>query len=150
MATVETSRPVSVEREVTDFYYSEPSPKGVGWVLFSAIVLGFVGVWAFFEGMLAIFESKVYVASATFVFSDLRTWGWIVMILGVLAVLASFALMAGSEIARWFGITVASLNAFGQLMFLDANPWWGMAMFTVNILIIYGLAAYGGARLRTR
>ncbi len=130
--------------------YEEPSPRGIGWVMFSAIMLGFAGLWAFFEGILAISSSKVFVANATYVFSDLRTWGWIVMILGVAAVCAAFAVLAGSEVARWFGIVVAGLGAWGQLMFLHANPWWGLAMFTINVLVIYGLAAYGGARLRAR
>ncbi len=35
-------------------------------------------------------------------------------------------------------------------MFIHANPWWSMAIFAVDMLIIYGLAAYGGARLRLR
>jgi hypothetical protein len=157
MATIEKStsraaseRSVTATPQTTDVYYGEPSPPGTGWVLFSAITLGFAGVWAFFEGILAISSSKVYVADATYVFSDLNTWGWIMTVLGVLAVFAAFALFTGSELARWFGITVAGVNAFGQLMFLHPNPWWSMAMFAVNILVIYGLAAYGGSRLRTR
>jgi hypothetical protein len=134
----------------TDSYYETPAPEGAGWLLFSAIALGFAGFWAFFEGLLAIGSSKIYVANATFVFSNLQTWGWIVMLLGIAAMFAAFAIYAGSEFARWFGISIAGLNAFGQLMFLQANPWWGALMFTVDILVIYGLAAYGGSRLRTR
>jgi hypothetical protein len=137
-----------VTPETTDFYYQEPAPKGAGWVLFSAIALGFAGVWAFFEGILALTSSKIYVANATYVFSDLHTWGWIVTGLGILTVLAAFALFTGSELARWFGISIAALNAWGQLMFIHAQPWWAMAMFTVDILVIYGLAAYGGHKLR--
>ncbi len=155
MATIEkpTSRVVSgtsltATPEATDFAYEEPLPEGTGWVLFSSIVLGFAGLWAFFEGILAISSSKVYAANATYVFSNLHTWGWIVMVLGILAVLAAFAVFTGSEVARWFGITVAALNAWGQLMFLHANPWWSVVMFTIDILVIYGLAAYGGSRLR--
>jgi hypothetical protein len=125
-------------------------PRGAGWVRFSAIVLGFAGVWAVVEGLLAIFSSRIYVGDASFVFSDLRTWGWIVTILGALAMLAAFSLATGSELARWFGIAVAGLNGLGQLMFVHANPWWSMAVFAINILVIYGLAAYGGARLRLR
>jgi hypothetical protein len=157
MATVETrtdrlgsSRPVAATPEISDLSYDDLAPaRGYGWVLFSAIVLGLMGIWAFFEGMLAIFDSKVYVADATFVFSDLHTWGWIVMTLGVLAIVASFAVAAGSEVARWFGIAVAGLYALGQLLFVDAYPWWSMAMFAVAILAVYGLAVYGGKRLLT-
>jgi len=82
------------------------------------------------------------------VFSDLSTWGWIVMILGVFQVIAGLSLMSGSEVARWFAIVVAGVNSLAQLNFAPAEPWWAMAMFTVDILIIYGLAAHGGARLR--
>ena len=117
---------------------------------FSAIVLGFVGVFGFIEGLLAISSSKVFTANATYVFSDLHTWGWIVTIVSVLTIMASFALLTGSELARWFGIAVASLNAVGQLMFFHANSWWAVCMFAVDILVIYGLAAYGGSRLRAR
>ena len=123
-------------------------PTGIGWVLFSAIMLGFVGTWGIIEGILAISSSKVFTANATFVFSGLNTWGWIVTILGALCVIAAFSLMTGSEVARWFGIAVAGVNGFGQLFFVDAYPWWSMAIFAVDILIIYGLAAYAGARLR--
>jgi hypothetical protein len=128
--------------------YYEQEPRGTGWVAFSAIVLGLVGVFSFIDGILAISSSKVFTANATYVFSDLHTWGWIVTILGALAVVASFTLFTGSELARWFGIAVASLNAIGQLMFVHANPWWAVCMFAVSILVIYGLAAYAGSRLR--
>ena len=44
---------------------------------------------------------------------------------------------------------VAGLNGFGQLMFVHANPWWSMTMFAVDMLVIYALAVYAGARLKT-
>jgi hypothetical protein len=128
----------------------EAERKGLGWLTFSAITLTIAGVWGIIEGILAISSSKVFLANAVFVFSSLNTWGWIVLVLGVLCILAALALTTGSELARWFGISVAGINAIGQLLFVDAYPWWAMAMFAVDILVIYGLAAYGGARLRAR
>jgi hypothetical protein len=122
--------------------------KGVGWVVFAAVLLGLAGIWNFIDGILAISSSHVYVANAHYVFSDLNTWGWIVLILGCLEGFAAFTLLTGSELARWFGIAVAGVNAIGQLAFVPAYPWWSIAMFAVDILIIYGLAVYGGSRLR--
>lgn len=153
MATIEKTNGVVTEElgrtpRAVEPYYADSEPKGVGWVMFSAIALGFAGVWGFFEGILAISSSKIYVANATYVFSDLKTWGWIMMILGALAVVAAFAVFAGSELARWYGIAIASINAWGQLMFLHAQPWWSVCMFAIDILVIYGLAAYGGHKLR--
>jgi hypothetical protein len=121
---------------------------GWGWIDFAAIMLGLAGVWNVLSGILAIGDSRVYVGDETFVFSDLNTWGWIMLILGALQLLAAFAVARGSEFARWFGIAVAGLNAIGQLYFLPAYPLWSMALFAVDILIIYGLAVYGGKRLK--
>jgi hypothetical protein len=91
----------------------------------------------------------VYTANAHYVFSDLNTWGWIVLCLGALQGFAALALLSGSELARWIGIASAGLNAIGQLMFAPAYPLWSIAMFSIDILIIYSLAVYGGSRLRT-
>jgi len=121
---------------------------GAGWVGFASIMLGFAGIFNSINGMLAIGDSRVFVGEQTFVFSDLNTWGWIILALGVLQIIAAFALVSGSELARWFGIAVAGVNAIGQLYWVSAAPFWALSLFAVDILIIYGLCAYGGKRLK--
>ncbi len=121
--------------------------KGAGWLGFAAMMLTIGGIWAVFEGILAISSSKIYTAHATYVFSDLHTWGWIVLGLGVLTLFAAAGIVSGSQFGRWFGVAIACLNLFGQLMFLHANPWWSVTMIVVDICVIYALAVYGGLRL---
>jgi hypothetical protein len=111
-------------------------------------MLGFAGIFNSINGMLAIGDSRVFVGEQTFVFSDLNTWGWIILALGFLQIIAAFALVSGSELARWFGIGVAGVNAIGQLYWVSAAPFWALSLFAVDILIIYGLCAYGGKRLK--
>jgi hypothetical protein len=50
---------------------------------------------------------------------------------------------------RWFGIGVAGLNAIAALLSIPAYPFWSLAVFTIDIVIIYGLSAYGGSRGRS-
>jgi len=126
-----------------------PAPAGAGWVTFAGVMLGLTGLWNLFDGIAAISSAHVLLSNANFVFSDLSTWGWIVLILGIIQMFAALALFRGSEFARWFGIASASVNALGQLAFVPAYPVWGLAMFAVDILIIYALAVYAGSRLRT-
>jgi hypothetical protein len=123
--------------------------KGLGWVTFAAVLLGLSGIWNVVDGILAISSSHVYTANSVFVFSDLNTWGWIVLVLGITEGVAALSILSGSEIARWFGVVVAGVNAIGQLMFVPVYPWWGLAMFAVDVLIIYALVVYGGARLKS-
>jgi hypothetical protein len=129
-------------------YGAIDDPRGIRWVALAAVLLGLAGIWNLIEGVLAVSDSNVYARDTTFVFSHLHTWGWIMLILGVLQLVAAGALVSGNELARWFGIACAGVNAIGQLMFIPVYPWWGASMFTLDVLIIYGLALYGGARLR--
>jgi hypothetical protein len=122
--------------------------EGAGWIIFAVSLLGLAGAWNVIQGILAIADSRVYVGESTFVFSDLNTWGWIVLLLGVAQLLAAFAIVGGSEFGRWFGIACAGVNAIGQLMFLPAYPFWALAIFAIDILIIFALAVYGGRKLR--
>src|SRR5512133_2685393 len=140
-------------RTVQDYelegYAAGDGPRGVGWVTFATVLLGLAGVWNTIAGILAIADSRVYTNSSVYVFSNLNTWGWIVLILGIVQLIAAGSLIAGNEFGRWFGIVAAGLNAIGQLMFVPVYPWWAIAMFTVDVLIIYGLVVYAGARMRS-
>jgi hypothetical protein len=40
-------------------------------------------------------------------------------------------------------VAFASMNAIAQLLMLPAYPLWSLALFTMDILIIYGLVSYG-------
>ena len=126
------------------------SARGGGWLTFASVMLMIAGIWNAIEGLLAIGSSRVFVNDEVFVFGDLNTWGWIVVLLGVLQLGAAWAIMDGRSYGRWLGIAVAGLNAIGQLLFLPAYPLWCVAMFAVDVLIIYALAVYGprGARAR--
>jgi hypothetical protein len=128
-------------------YYEEKAP-GTGLLVFAMSMMAFVGTWAVIEGIAAIADSRVFVANSVFVFSNLNTWGWIVLGLGALLLLSAFTLFSGSQFARWFGILAAGLNGIGQLFFIQAYPLWSMAMFAADILIIYALATYAGPKLK--
>ena len=64
-------------------------------------------------------------------------------ILGSCQVLAAFGVWAKTPGVRWFGVTVAALNGIAQLLFIPAYPFWSLTLFTVDILVIYGLVAHG-------
>ncbi|HET8953508.1 MAG TPA: hypothetical protein VFN44_23500 [Solirubrobacteraceae bacterium] len=121
-------------------------PEGAGWVLFAGIMIMMVGVLNIIWGIAAIDKASFFVQDAKFVISDLQTWGWIVLILGALQLLAAFSIWAGGGYGRWFGIATATFNAIAALLSIPAYPFWALAIFAVDILIVYALAAYGGDR----
>lgn len=118
--------------------------RGASWVMFSAIVLFIAGVFAVIDGLVAVYKSTFFTQNAVYVFSDLRTWGWIIFGLGVAGIVSGLAVLSGREWARWLGIIVAGLSAVGQLLFAQAYPLWSLMIMAVDFLVIYALVAYGG------
>jgi hypothetical protein len=118
--------------------------RGFGWLLFAATMLGLAGIFSVIDGIVALSRARFYTPNATYVFSDLRTWGWITLIVGVLLIIAAMGVMQGSSFARWFGITMAGLSAINQFVAIQAYPFWSLIVFSVDVLVIYALAKYGG------
>jgi hypothetical protein len=94
-------------------------------------------------GIAAIANSHVFTANAHYVFGDLRTWGWITLIIGVLQLGAAAGVLAGSQLARWFAVAVLGLNAIDQMFFIPAYPFWSLMIIAVDVVALYGLCAYG-------
>ena len=118
-----------------------------GWWIFAAILLAIAGTLNIIWGIVGIGESQFFTATgAHYVFSSLKTWGWITLILGVLQVLAAFSLFAGGSYGRWFGILAAGLVAIASLLDIRVLPFWSICVFAIDLLVVYALAVYGGRR----
>lgn len=126
------------ERDLSGGGYG--GPAGAGWVLFA-------GILNVIYGLAAIGDSKFFLADQKYILSGLHTWGWVTLIVGALQIAAAFSIWNGGS----FGITVAGVNAIVALLSIPAYPFWSMSVFALDVLVIYGLAAYGGdARLAAR
>ena len=117
--------------------------QGYGLVLFASILLVVVGCFNIIYGIAAISQSHVFVTHAHFVFSNLRTWGWITLILGALQLLAGVGVLAGNQLARWFAVAVIALNAIDQMFFIPAYPFWSLTIIAIDVVALWGLCAYG-------
>ena len=96
-------------------------------------------------GISAIANSHIVVNGTSYVIDHRQAWGWAMLIIGAIQLFAAFSIWSGGEFGRWIGIIVASLNALAQLLSMpNAFPFWALSIFTIDILIIYGLVAYGG------
>ena len=119
-------------------------PRGLGLVAFASVVVAIVGVFNLIYGIAAVAQSHVFTAHAHYVFGNLRTWGWITLILGCLQLLAAAGVLAGNQAARWFAVAVIGLNAIDQMFFIPAYPFWSVLIIAMDVIALYGLCAYGG------
>lgn len=118
-----------------------------GWKSFCSIMLMIVGFLNIIDGLVAITRTNQVEAQINGqlpLTDNVKTWGWIVLILGIIVVCAGFALFAGSTWARAVGILVASVNLIVQLAWLPHNNFWSFTMILIDIFIIYGIAVHCG------
>jgi hypothetical protein len=130
---------------VSDRTYAPPQ-AGLGWVTFAVVMLGIAGSLNVIYGIAAISNSSFYVGDAEHVISSLNTWGWVVMIFGVGQVVAAISIWAETEFGRWLGVLLAAAGAIVHLIFMPASPFLALALFALNVLIVYGLVVHGGRR----
>jgi hypothetical protein len=122
----------------------EEYERGAGWVMFAGIMVFIAAVLNCIWGIAAIDKASFFVDDAKFIMSDLSTWGWIILGVGLVQMVAAFSIWAGGEFGRWIGIVGAGAGAIAALLSLPGYPFYSLAVFAIDVLVLYGLAAYGG------
>ena len=125
---------------------SHEEGRGYGLVLFASILLVVIACFNLIYGIAAIANSHVFTTHAHYVFGNLKTWGWITLIIGILQLLAALGVLAGNQVARWFAVVVLGLNAIDQMFFISAYPFWSIIIIAMDVVALYGLCAYGSRR----
>jgi hypothetical protein len=122
-----------------------PRKRGTGWIVFAGVVMIIAGANMFINGLWALNASKNVVAKFkdTLLFEDsnLDTWGWIYVIVGLVVLLAGICVFARMPWARWVGIIAASVQAIFAFFWIF-SPYWPAALviIAVDLLVIYALS----------
>ena len=128
----------------------EPSGAAVGFILFAAIMMIIAGVFQAISGLVGIFENEFYVPTRNYLFQfDATAWGWTHLLIGLIVAFAGWGLLSGRTWARAVGITVALVSATANFLFIPYYPFWSLLIITLNIFVIWAVAAHGG-ELRDR
>lgn len=125
---------------MTSSYRTETS----GWVIFAATMFAIVGVFNFIQGLVFLVEDTwtVLTPDSILVF-DLTTWGWILLILGVVEMVVSWGILSGQTWAQVVGIIIASLAIVLNVLSLSIYPIWGLIALVLQVLVIWALAVHG-------
>jgi hypothetical protein len=124
----------------------EPSGAAVGFILFAAVMMIMAGVFQAIQGLVGIFENEFYVPTRNYLFQfDATTWGWTHLLVGLLVAFAGWGLLSGRTWARTVAITLAVISAIANFAFIPYYPFWSLTVITLDIFVIWAVAAHGGA-----
>ena len=118
--------------------------RGTGRATFAAVLLIIVGSLNVVYGIGALSSANIFVNSQRYIFTNLNTMGWVMIVLGIVQFTGAFALMAGSTYGRVVAIVGAGLGAITAVLSIGgSNPWWSLAVFALCLYIIHGLFIFG-------
>ena len=128
----------------TDSYNNETS-AATGWIVFAATVLFIIGAVDIIQGLAALLKETTYVIpggeNSLLVTANFDTWGWALIIWGVVLILAALSLFAARTWARWFAIFAVLINAVGQIAWFPAYPLWSLLAIGLGIAVLWALTA---------
>ncbi|MEW2162164.1 hypothetical protein AB0912_04065 [Streptomyces sp. NPDC007084] len=125
-----------------------PPPSGdsawaAGGVTFAGVLLLVNGFLNILQGISALAKDDVYTRVDDYVYRiNLTGWGWILLIVGVIAAAVGAGILKGAEWARLTGIALAAVSMLFHFMFLPYAPIWAVIMIAIDIFVIWALATY--------
>ena len=89
-------------------------------------------------------DANIFVNDKRYIFTNLNTLGWVLILLGVIQLGGGFSLMAGNTFGRVLGIVGGSLGAIGALLSIGGSyPWWNLGIFFLCVYVVYGILVFG-------
>jgi hypothetical protein len=118
--------------------------RGSGRVVFAAVLLVLVGTINIIYGIGSLDDANVFVNDTRFIFTNLNTLGWVLIVLGIIQLTAGFSLFGGGTYGRVIGVIAGSLGAIGALLSIGGSyPWWSLCVFALCVFVVHGLIVYG-------
>jgi hypothetical protein len=135
----------SHRKSETDTRYDDERTAWAGWVTFAGVMLLMLGSFQIVQGLVALFDDGFYLVrpNGLVVDVDYNTWGWVHIVLGLLAGLVGIGLLMGNLAARMAGVTIAFVSAVLHLLFASAYPLWSVIVITLDVLVIYAIVVHG-------
>jgi len=132
---------MTTESSRTSHY--DTSTKGLvayGVTAFAGVMLATVAVFQILEGIAAIAKDDVFVAGIKYAYKfDVTTWGWIHLLLGIIALAVGIGILMGQTWSRIAGIVIAALSCLANFAFLPYFPIWSLVIVAFNAFVIWAL-----------
>jgi hypothetical protein len=149
-ATSTSLRDQSVTRtESTTAYGRGPAPEAsyptaatagtTGRAGLGGVITMLAGLLTFFAGLAAVVRSFNPTLPGYAYRLTLHTWGWILLVLGVLLFAAGASHLLGLTFSRVLGVGLAVLTAIAGFMFLVYTPIWGTILVALSVLAIWSM-----------
>jgi hypothetical protein len=116
----------------------------VGITVTAAVILILAGVLHAMQGVVGLANNEFYVTTQNWIFKfDTTTWGWVHILVGLVAIGTGIGLFYGAVWARTLGVIVAAVSIFANFVWLPYYPVWAILIIAFDFFVIWALTAHG-------
>ena len=110
----------------------------------AAVILIIAGVLHAMQGVVGLVNNEFYVSTQNWIFKfDTTTWGWVHILVGLVAIGTGIGLFYGAVWARTLGVIVAAVSIFANFIWMPYYPWWALLIITFDAFVIWAVTAHG-------
>lgn len=120
---------------------TDTARSATGWATFTALFLLIVGVMNVLWGIAALSNEQNF-SEQGLVFSNLDTWGWVVLAIGLFEMLGAALVANRHSLGVVIAITVASFGLLSHFLAIGAYPLWSVLMMAINALILWAVTVH--------
>lgn len=126
----------------------EPEPlqkQGIaeGVSIAAACMLIILSAVSILQGISAVAHDDLYVVGVEYVYEfDTTAWGWIHIVLGIIALLCGIGLVTGATWARYASVVIAGLVIIANFLSLPYYPAWSIVVIALSVVVIWGVTTW--------
>ncbi|TQM33202.1 DUF7144 family membrane protein [Nocardia bhagyanarayanae] len=109
----------------------------------AASMLLILAVTSILEGISALADDELYVTGTDYVYKlDTTTWGWIHVVLGILALICALGVLFGTAWGRYSALGIAALVILANFLSLPHYPAWSIVVIALSVVVIWALTTW--------
>ena len=113
-----------------------------GWITFTALLAGILGVYHILSGIAAIAEDdRTELIGEVLYDVDITAWGWFWLVLGVVQLVTAFLIYTRSPVGQMLGLLWAFIAASLSVFMIFVAPLWAISVLGLSIVVIWALTS---------
>lgn len=131
-------------------YIARPRFPVVAEVLLPSGWLLAIGLLDIFYAISVIADSTIFITTASWLVGDARPWGWLMLVVGIIQLMAVPGIPMGRLWALWVGLISVAGHVAALIMFIPDAPGVAVALLAIDAIVLFCLlSVVRGARSAT-
>jgi hypothetical protein len=116
-------------------YTARPQLPVVGEALFASGWLLTIGLLNLFYAISVLADSHIFITTASWLVGDARPWGWLMLAVGLIQLIAAPGVLMGRLWALWIGLISVAGHVAAAIMFFPDEPWIALGLLLIDATV---------------